>query len=283
MKNKMENVYDKLIHCYECVKKQVDFTPKIALVLGSGLGDYADGIQVEAELKYSDIEGFPVSTVAGHEGKYIFGYVKEVPVVCMKGRVHYYEGYDISDVVLPIRLMKLMGAEILFLTNASGGINPSFRAGDFMLIKDQIANFVPSPLIGANIEELGVRFPDMSDIYDRELQNVIKKTAALLDIPLQEGVYIQLTGPNYESPAEVRMCRTLGADAVGMSTACEAIAANHMGMKICGISCISNMGCGISATPLSHAEVQATADRVAPLFKKLVTEVIQNIAERKGD
>ena len=138
MKNKMENGYDKLIHCYECVKKQVDFTPKIALVLGSGLGDYADGIQVEAELQYSDIEGFPVSTVAGHEGKYIFGYVKEVPVVCMKGRVHYYEGYDISDVVLPIRLMKLMGAEVLFLTNASGGINPSFRAGDFMLIKDQI-------------------------------------------------------------------------------------------------------------------------------------------------
>lgn len=150
------------------------------------------------------------------------------------------------------------------------------------MIKDQIANFVPSPLIGPNIEELGVRFPDMSDIYDKELQKVIRKTAALLDIPLQEGVYIQLTGPNYESPAEVRMCRTLGADAVGMSTACEAIAANHMGMMICGISCISNMGCGISATPLSHAEVQEMADRVAPLFKQLVTEVIKNIAKKIG-
>ena len=231
----MSEVYDKLMKCFECVKEKVDFTPKIALVLGSGLGDYADGIKVEAELDYRDIEGFPVSTVPGHEGKYIFGYVDDVPVVCMKGRVHYYEGYPISDVVLPIRLMKLMGAQVLFLTNASGGINMSFQAGDFMLIKDQIANFVPSPLIGPNMEELGVRFPDMSNIYDKELQKVIRKTAALLDIPLQEGVYIQLTGPNYESPAEVRMCRTLGADAVGMSTACEAVAANHMGMMICEI------------------------------------------------
>ncbi len=274
----MSEVYDKLMKCFECVKEKVDFTPKIALVLGSGLGDYADGIKVEAELDYRDIEGFPVSTVPGHEGKYIFGYVDDVPVVCMKGRVHYYEGYPISDVVLPIRLMKLMGAQVLFLTNASGGVNMSFQAGDFMLIKDQIANFVPSPLIGPNMEELGVRFPDMSNIYDKELQKVIRKTAALLDIPLQEGVYIQLTGPNYESPAEVRMCRTLGADAVGMSTACEAVAANHMGMMICGISCISNMGCGITANPLTHKEVQETADRVAPLFKKLVTESIKNIA-----
>lgn len=274
----MSEVYDKLMKCFECVKEKVDFTPKIALVLGSGLGDYADGIKVETELDYRDIEGFPVSTVPGHEGKYIFGYVDDVPVVCMKGRVHYYEGYPISDVVLPIRLMKLMGAQVLFLTNASGGVNMSFQAGDFMLIKDQIANFVPSPLIGPNMEELGVRFPDMSNIYDKELQKVIRKTAALLDIPLQEGVYIQLTGPNYESPAEVRMCRTLGADAVGMSTACEAVAANHMGMMICGISCISNMGCGITANPLTHKEVQETADRVAPLFKKLVTESIKNIA-----
>lgn len=277
---RVSKIYDKLMKCYDCVKAKIDFTPKIALVLGSGLGDYAEGIKVVAELDYNEIEEFPVSTVPGHEGKYIFGYVGEVPVVCMKGRVHYYEGYDISDVVLPIRLMKLMGAKVLFLTNASGGVNPAFRAGDFMMIKDQIANFVPSPLIGQNIDELGVRFPDMSDIYDRELQKVIRRTAALLDIPLQEGIYIQLTGPNYESPAEVRMCRTLGADAVGMSTACEAIAANHMGMMICGISCISNMGCGLTSNPLTHAEVQETADRVAPLFKQLVTEVIKNIDEK---
>lgn len=273
----MNKVYDKLMKCYSCFQEKVDFRPEVALVLGSGLGDYADGIQVVAELDYRDIEGFPVSTVPGHQGKYIFGYVDKVAVVCMKGRVHYYEGYDISDVVLPIRLMKMMGAKVLFLTNASGGINTCFQAGDFMMIKDQIANFVPSPLIGENMDELGVRFPDMSHIYDVKLQQIIRKTAALQDIPLQEGVYIQLTGPNYETPAEVRMCRTLGADAVGMSTACEAVAANHMGMQICGISCISNMACGITANPLTHKEVQETADRVAPLFKKLVTECIKAI------
>lgn len=275
----MDVIYEKVMNCFACFQKKIDFKPEIALVLGSGLGDYAEDIEVVAELDYSDMEGFPVSTVPGHEGKYIFGYVDRVPVVCMKGRVHYYEGYDISDVVLPIRLMKLMGAKVLFLTNASGGVNMSFEAGDFMLIKDQIANFVPSPLIGPNIDAFGVRFPDMSNIYDKALQKVIRKTAALQDIPLQEGVYIQLTGPNFESPAEVRMCRTLGADAVGMSTACEAIAANHMGMMICGISCIANMGCGITANPLTHTEVQETADRVAPMFKRLVTESIKNIAK----
>lgn len=278
----MNEVYAKLNKCYEqyqkiCKTREIDFVPEIALVLGSGLGDYADDIQVVAEIDYHEMEGFPVSTVAGHQGKCILGYVNEVPVVCMKGRVHYYEGYPISDVVLPIRLMKLMGAQVLFLTNASGGINTCFKAGDFMMIKDQISSFVPSPLIGPNAEELGVRFPDMSQIYDADLQQILRKTAALKDIPLQEGVYIQLTGPNYESPAEVRMCRTLGADAVGMSTACEAVAANHMGMKICGISCISNMACGITANPLTHQEVQETADRVAPLFKKLVTECITAI------
>ncbi len=269
--------YGKLLKCYGCFKEKTDFKPEVALVLGSGLGDYADGIKVVSELDYHDIDGFPVSTVPGHQGKYIFGHVGDVPVVCMKGRVHYYEGYNITDVVLPVRLMKLMGAKVLFLTNAAGGINTSFQAGDFMLIKDHIANFVPSPLIGQNIDELGVRFPDMGSIYNKELQRIIKHTAAILDIPLQEGVYIQLTGPSYETPAEIRMCRTLGADAVGMSTACEAVAANHMGMKICGISCVSNMASGITANPLTHKEVQETADRVAPLFKQLVTECIKNI------
>ena len=182
-----------------------------------------------------------------------------------------------SDVVLPIRLMKLMGAKVLFLTNASGGINGEFHAGDFMLIRDQISDFVPSPLIGSNIDELGVRFPDMSNIYDKDLQKIIRRTAMQQDIPLQEGVYIQLSGPNYESPAEIRMCRMIGADAVGMSTACEAVAANHMGMKICGISCVSNLASGISPVPLTHKEVQETADRVAPLFKRLVTESIRAI------
>lgn len=275
----MNQVYEKLMRCYTSVREKVDFKPRAALVLGSGLGNYGEQIKISQVLDYHEIEGFPVSTVPGHKGRFLFGYVDDVPVVAMQGRVHYYEGYPMTDVVLPIRLMKLLGAGILFLTNAAGGVNPEFSAGDFMLIKDQIASFVPSPLIGANLEELGPRFCDMSEVYDKDLQEIIRKTAKDLGIPLQEGVYIQLTGPNFETPAEVKMCRTLGADAVGMSTACEGIAANHMGMKICGISCISNLACGLTDQPLSHQEVQETADRVAPLFEKLVTASIVNMAK----
>lgn len=273
----MNPVYEKLLKCYASFKEKIDFQPEIALVLGSGLGDYAETIDVVATLDYKDIEGFPVSTVSGHKGRFIFGYVKGVPVVCMQGRVHYYEGYQMTDVVLPARLMKMMGAKVLFLTNAAGGLNYDYAAGDFMMLTDHIMNFVPSPLIGANIDELGLRFPDMSDIYKKDLQEIIRSTANELGIKLQEGVYIQLTGPNFETPAEVRMCRILGADAAGMSTAAEAVAANHMGMKVCGISCITNLGCGMLDQPLSHEEVQETADRVAIDFKKLVTEVIVNI------
>lgn len=271
----MNEVYEKLMRCFDCVRRKTDFVPEVAIVLGSGLGDYAESIRVECELSYSEIDGFPVSTVPGHAGKFIFGYIDEIPVVCMKGRVHYYEGYPISDVVLPTRLMKLMGAKILFLTNAAGGVNTSFHAGDLMLIKDQISVFAPNPLIGANIDELGVRFPDMSTVYDAELQQIIRGTARENGIFLQEGVYAQLTGPSFESPAEIRMLRTLGCDAVGMSTVVEAIAANHMGMKICGISCICNLAAGMTATPLSHEEVQEAADQAAPNFKKLVTESVK--------
>lgn len=274
-------VYEKLKRCLHSVQEKVDFVPEIALVLGSGLGNYGEQIRVVQTVDYHEIEGFPVSTVQGHKGRFLFGYIEDVPVVAMQGRVHYYEGYAMSDVVLPIRLMHALGARILFLTNAAGGVNPEFAAGDFMLIKDQIASFVPSPLIGPNLDELGVRFPDMSQVYDKGLMGIIRKTAEKLCIPLQEGTYIQLTGPNFETPAEVRMCRILGADAVGMSTACEAIAANHMGMKVCGISCISNLACGLTENPLSHQEVQETADRVAPLFEQLVTAAVVNMA-REG-
>ena len=273
----MNPAYEKLLKCYESVRERIDFVPEIALVLGSGLGDYGETIDIVATLDYSEIEGFPVSTVKGHKGRFIFGYVKGVPVVCMQGRVHYYEGYPISDVVLPTRLMKLMGAKVLFLTNAAGGVNWDYAPGDFMMLTDHILLTVPSPLIGENIEEFGVRFPDMSNTYRKDLQQVIRQTAADNGIKLQEGVYIQLSGPNFETPAEVRMCRTLGADAAGMSTAAEAIAANQMGMQICAISCISNMGCGMTDTPLTHEEVAETADRVAGEFKKLVTESIVNI------
>ena len=273
----MNPVYDKLLRCYDSVKDRIPFAPDVALVLGSGLGDYADHIQVEAAIDYHEIEGFPISTVPGHKGRFVFSHIEGVPVVLMQGRVHYYEGYAMTDVVLPIRLMKLMGARILFLTNASGGVNFDFAAGDLMLIRDQISSLVPSPLIGPNLDELGPRFPDMSHIYDEDLRSLIRECAAELDIPLREGVYVQFTGPAYESPQEVRMCRSLGGDACGMSTACEAVAANHMGMKICGISCISNLACGMTDQPLSHKEVQETADRVAPRFRELVTRAIGRV------
>lgn len=277
MENIGMNPEEKLERCYESFKSKIDFKPEIALILGSGLGGLADEIDVKAVLDYNEIEGFPLSTVPGHKGRFVFGYIDNVPMVIMQGRVHYYEGYCMSDVVLPTRLMKKMGAKVLFLTNASGAANPDFSAGDFMLITDQIANFVPSPLIGANFESLGTRFPDMSEIYSKKLRNIVKKTAEELNIKLREGVYIQLTGPNFESPSEVKMCRMLGADAIGMSTACEAIAANHAGMKTVGISCVANLGCGLTDTPLTHKEVIEASDKAAPLFKKLIRASVKNI------
>ena len=271
----MNPVYEKLVKCYECYKSKIDFEPKVAIVLGSGLGNFAKVVDVKAELPYSEIEGFPVSTVPGHAGKFIFGYIQEVPVVLMQGRVHYYEGYPITDVVLPTRLMKMMGAQILFLTNASGGINPAYHAGAFMMLKDHISCFAPNPLIGPNLDELGTRFPDMSHVYDEDLQEIIRSTAKENDIELFEGVYAQLTGPSFESPAEIQMLHKMGVDAVGMSTVVEAIAANHMGMKICGVSCVCNLAAGMSPTPLTHEEVQEAANAAAPKFEKLLVESVK--------
>ena len=276
----MSKEYDKLLRCYHSVREKISFEPQVALILGSGLGDYAEQVQVEAVLDYHDIEGFPVSTVLGHKGRFVFGYIQNVPVVIMQGRVHFYEGYDMHDVVLPTRLMGMLGAKVLFLTNAAGGMQKGMHAGDFMLITGHISSFVPSPLVGPNIEELGTRFPDMSEVYKKDLQEIIRNTAKNCGIPLKEGVYVQTTGPNYETPEEIRMYRSLGADAVGMSTACEAMAANHMGMRVCGISCISNLAAGISENPLTHAEIQETADRVATLFQQLITASIVNIANQ---
>lgn len=275
----MSQYYKKLNEYVRKIRKKTDFVPQIALVLGSGLGGFAEKIEKAAEIPYGDIQGFPVSTVSGHEGKFIFGTLNGINIVCMQGRVHYYEGYEIEDVVLPIRIMGLLGAKVLFLTNASGGINASFNAGDFMLITDHISSLVQSPLIGENIDELGVRFPDMSCVYDKDLADIIRQCAKDIGVDLKEGVYIQTTGPNYETPAEIRAYKALGADAVGMSTACEAMAANHMGMRICAVSCISNLAAGISKNPLTHEEVKETADRVAPVFKKLLVECIESISD----
>lgn len=278
----MNTVYEKLKTCKESIRRKTDFVPQIAVVLGSGLGGYGEAIDMHSIVSYSDIEGFPVSTVPGHKGRFIFGWVKGIPVVAMQGRVHYYEGYAMSDVVLPIRLMRLLGAETLLLTNAAGGVNFDFAPGDLMVIQDHISTMIPSPLIGENIDSLGARFPDMSSVYDSALQAQLFQCGQRLHIPLKKGVYMQLSGPQYETPAEIRMARALGADAVGMSTVCEAIAANHMGMRLCGVSCITNLGCGMSDKPLNHKEVQETADKIAESFRQLVTAFIA-AAGKKGE
>lgn len=272
----MSQAYTLLEKWVRAVREVTDFTPEIGIVLGSGLGDFARLVDRRAEVSYDSLPGFPVSTVAGHAGKLIFGYVRSVPVVVMQGRVHYYEGYSMEQVVAPIRLMGLLGAKKLLLTNAAGGVNTSFTPGDLMLITDHISAFVPSPLRGENPQELGPRFPDMSRVYDKEMGRAVLEAGEKLGESLQQGVYLQWQGPNYETPAEIRMFRTLGADAVGMSTVCEAIAARHMGLRVCAISCITNMACGILPQPLSHEEVQQTANRVKDKFQALVLESLES-------
>mgnify|MGYP002626328334 CR=1 FL=1 len=278
-KKETTDEYGVLQGCLAAVRKKTAFSPKVALVLGSGLGDFADRLTVEEELSYREIEGFPVSTVQGHEGRLIFGYLGTLPIVCMKGRVHYYEGYTPEEVVRPIRLLWLLGARVLFLTNAAGGLLAGMAAGDLMLLTDQLSFFVPNPLVGENIEALGTRFPDMSYIYAPALQGIIRGSAAELGIPLHEGIYAQLSGPSYETPAEIRALKAMGVGAVGMSTAMEAIAARHAGMEVCGISCISNLAAGLSDFALDHSEVQEAGRRAAEKFAALVEKSISRFAE----
>lgn len=277
----MNKEFEKINHCLEQIRSKTDFEPLMAVVLGSGLGGYASKMEVVCEIPYSEIDGFPVSTVQGHDGRFLFGYVESVPIVAMKGRVHFYEGYAIDDVVLPIRTMGLLGAKYILLTNAAGGIDFDFEPGDLMLIEDHISSFIRSPLIGENIEELGVRFPDMSRVYDLKLCDCIRKAASFEGIDIKAGSYLQTSGPQFETPTEIKMFRALGASAVGMSTVVEAIAAHHMGMRVCGISCISNMAAGILDQPLTHSEVQITADKVAHKFERLVSGLIKEVGRLK--
>ncbi len=270
----MSEIYEKLQSCLAQLREKTDFVPRAAVVLGSGLGGFADDIDVVARVPYGELGGFPVSTVEGHSGRFVFGYCRGVPVVVMQGRVHYYEGYPMQQVVMPVRLMKLMGAEKLLLTCAAGGINRDFYTGALMLFRDHISLFAPNPLIGANVDELGPRFPDMTQIYDPELSQSVRAAAERLGLELKEGVYAQLTGPSFESATEIKMLGALGADAVGMSTVCEAIAARHMGMRVCAVSCISNMAAGLQGKPLSHEDVQEAAAKVGADFRKLIAETI---------
>ena len=271
------SVYEKLENCYRQVREKTDFVPDIAIVLGSGLGDLADRIDVLGEISYADIDGFPVSTAPGHEGKYIYGTLGGRKVICMKGRIHLYEGYSATDVVLPIRLMQQMGAETLILSNAAGGLNSDFEIGDLMLITDHISLFARNPLMGQNVEELGVRFPDMSHAYDPQLMDIARASASRLGIDLQEGVYVQVTGPSYETPAETALLRSLGADAVGMSTVIETIAARHAGMRVCAVSCITNIAFDISSQEPDEADVIEAGNQAAEKFQSLIVDIVENI------
>lgn len=276
----MDARYEKLLRCRDAVRALTGFKPRFAVILGSGLGGLADEIEVADTVNYSQIPGFPVSTVPGHKGRFLFGRLAGADVVCMQGRVHYYEGYDISDVVLPARLMGMLGADTLFLTNAAGGLNPDFEPGELMLIRDHVMTFFPAnPLRGANIDALGTRFPPMNGLYDPALCDIIRSCAAELNITLREGVYVQLPGPSFETPAEIRFLSRCVGDAVGMSTACEAVAARHMGMRVCGVSCITNKGAGLSDISPSHEEVQETADRAARRFKALISLSLRRFSE----
>ncbi len=273
----MKQDYKALKKIRKEIRLRTDFEPKAALVLGSGLGSFAEKMTVVTEIPYSELPGFPVSTAPGHDGRFIFGYVSETPVVCMKGRVHLYEGYTPWDVVLPIRVMGMLGAEVLFLTNASGGIDASFKPGDLCMITDHISSFVPNPLIGPNLEKLGVRFPDMTEVYDRNLQYLLREAAQEEGIDLKEGIYVQTTGPSFESPSEIRMFDALGASLVGMSTVVEAIAARHMGMRVMGVSLVSNLAAGISDRELSSEEVNEAGEKAADTFGRLVTNVLSKL------
>ncbi|MDY5626993.1 MAG: purine-nucleoside phosphorylase [Clostridia bacterium] len=271
------NAEEKLQKCFESIRRKTDFVPEIGIILGTGLGSFADEIQTEKIVNYSELEYFPISTVSGHSGRFIFGKFMGKNIVIMQGRVHYYEGYDMTDVVLGVRIINLLGAKKLILTNAAGGINQNFSKGCIMAISDHISTFVPSPLRGKNIDMLGERFPDMSMVYDENLLNIAKSAAKKNNIDLKIGVYAQAQGPNYETPAEIRMFKALGADAVGMSTACEAMAAKHAGMNILGISCITNMAAGLNSEILSHTDVKQTAKNISGNFKTLLRAILEEI------
>ncbi|MGX1193139.1 purine-nucleoside phosphorylase [Metabacillus sp. SLBN-84] len=261
----------------EFMKEKIKNLPEIGLILGSGLGVLADEIENPVKIPYEDIPNFPVSTVEGHAGQLVFGTLKGANVAAMQGRFHFYEGYDMKKVTFPVRVLKEMGVKTIIVTNAAGGVNESFQPGDLMIISDHINNMGTSPLIGPNDSDLGVRFPDMSQAYSRKLRTLAKDAAAELGIKVQEGVYVGNTGPAYETPAEVRLARVLGGDAVGMSTVPEVIVANHAGMNVLGISCISNMAAGILDQPLSHDEVMETTEMVKANFLNLVKKIVSDI------
>ena len=269
------NITERIYAAADFIRTRISETPEIGLVLGSGLGDFADTLEDALRIPYAEIPNFPVPTVPGHSGALVFGRKCGKPVVVLQGRIHYYEGLSQQEITLPIRVLAALGVKTVVLTNACGGVNMAYKPGDLMLIRDHINFSGANPLMGPNLDAFGPRFPDMSDLYTASLRQTIKEKAANAGIALQEGVYAMYSGPNYETPAEIRMFRTLGADTVGMSTVPEALVAGHCGMQVVGISCITNMAAGILPVKLSHSEVMETADWVHDVFQKLIDLILE--------
>jgi len=274
------SLYERAEHATRVIRSRISVEPRIAVVLGSGLGGFADDFEEPVGIPYEDIPGFMRSTAAGHAGRLVIGQIDSVPVVAMQGRVHYYEGYSLEEVTFPIRTFSLLGIKTLVLTNAAGGINVQLTQGALMVISDHLNLMGVNPLIGPNDERFGPRFPDMSTVYSPELQELVIDEAKAIGVEVRRGVYGALSGPSYETPAEIHLLRNMGADAVGMSTVPEAIVARHMGLEVLGISCITNMAAGISGEPINHEEVMATGDRVRGTFTELLGRVIGAINRR---
>lgn len=264
----------KITAAAEYILARIPRQPRVGLVLGSGLGGFADTLDDPIRIPFAEIPGFPQTTVEGHTGALVFGWKNRRFVAVLQGRLHYYEGYSQQEITLPIRVLSAIGIKTVVLTNAAGGINKRFKPGDLMLICDHINLSGSNPLIGPNLDAFGPRFPDVSDLYCADLRQDVKELSAFLGIPLWEGVYLMTSGPNYETPAEIRMMRTLGADAVGMSTVPEAIVAAHCGMQVVGISCITNMAAGVLPQKLDHSEVVETAAKVRTKFQRLLTDLV---------
>jgi purine-nucleoside phosphorylase len=273
-------LYERAEHAARVIRARTKLEPRIALVLGSGLGGFADDFEEAVGIPYEEIPGFMRSTAAGHAGRLVIGKVETVPVVAMQGRVHYYEGYSLEEVTFPVRTFKLLGVKTLILTNASGGINVQLNQGTLMVISDHVNLMGINPLRGLNDERFGPRFPDMTAVYSRELQEIVIEEANAIGTEVRRGIYGALSGPSYETPAEIHLLRNLGADAVGMSTVPEAIVARHMDVEVLGISCITNMAAGISDEPINHEEVMATGDRVRETFAQLLRRVVSRIHSR---
>jgi purine-nucleoside phosphorylase len=273
-------LYERAEHAARTIRARVKQEPRVAVVLGSGLGGFADDFEDAEAIPYEDIPGFVRSTAQGHAGRLVVGRIDQVPILAMQGRVHYYEGYSMEEVTFAVRTFKLLGIKTLILTNASGGINVQLSQGALMVISDHLNLMGVNPLRGANDERFGPRFPDMSAVYSPELQEIVVEEARALGIELRRGIYAALSGPNYETPAEIHLLRNCGADAVGMSTVPEAIVARQMDMEVLGISCITNMASGISDEPINHDEVMETGNRVRSTFTQLLRRVVSRLSSR---